>query len=76
MGNNRKTAAPLILTALGLLGFIAAAYWITATTSPCKPGDRSFYIGNAMLMAGCPQRVDINSEGRLIYRSDGSVTPP
>jgi hypothetical protein len=71
-----ETAAPLILMALGLLGFIAAAYWTAKTSAPCKPGDRGFYIGHAMLMEGCPDRVDINSEGRLIYRSDGSVTPP
>src|SRR5579862_7118649 len=62
-----RTAALLALMAAALLAFIATAWWVS---KPCRPGERGFYIGNAMLMAGCPD------SPRLIYRGDGSVTPP
>lgn len=61
------TAIMLALMGIALAAFIGAAWWVSV---PCHPGERGFYIGHAMLMAGCPDKP------RLIYRDDGSVTPP
>ncbi len=59
--------------------FLAVAVRIGAPDD-CKPRDRfegarqtfNLVIGGAMLMAGCPDE----RTPRLIYRNDGSVTPP
>jgi hypothetical protein len=59
--------------------FIAIAVW-TASPDACKPRDGyegarqafSLIIGGSMLLAGCPDE----RTPRLIYRNDGSVTPP
>ncbi len=39
------------LMVLGLAAFVGAAWYASV---PCRPGDRGFYIGATMLMAGCP----------------------
>lgn len=43
----------VVLMAVGLAAFIVAAWYASV---PCRPGDRGFYIGATMLMAGCPRR--------------------
>ena len=47
------TAALLALMVLSLAGFIGTAWLVSV---PCHPGERGFYIGHAMLMAGCPEK--------------------
>jgi hypothetical protein len=55
--------------------FVAFTIWITPSDD-CRPNNTaavmSPVIGGAMLMAGCPDE----RTPRLIYRNDGSVTPP
>lgn len=67
-----------MIAALALAG--AGMIWI-ATLMPedCKPdgyaSERhafSVIIGGSMLLAGCPDE----RTPRLIYRNDGSITPP
>ena len=43
----------LALMVLALAAFIGAAWLVSV---PCHPGERGFYIGHAMLMAGCPEK--------------------
>jgi hypothetical protein len=40
------------LMAAALAAFVGAVYYASV---PCRPGDRGFYIGGVMLMAGCPK---------------------
>ena len=47
-----ETAALIALMAVLLAAFIGTAWLVSV---PCRPGDRGFYIGHAMLMAGCPE---------------------
>jgi hypothetical protein len=61
---------------IGVVAFgLAAGAFLAISTQiivPCKPGDGSFYVGGVILLAGCPDE----RTPRLIYRNDGSVTPP